>query len=147
MVNEFNIQLDPNTQSGLLVYVRIKAPGGEIIGGPVELAEVNEETAFYSGNMDVELGLSSGTYIIVFYNNDGNGVLGVGELHWNGSREITLIDIEIIRKALMNRMKVDEDTNQLIIYEDDGATELQRFNLFDLNGVPTSTTIFEVTNA
>lgn len=143
MANEFNIQLDPTSQSGLLVYVRIKLAGGEVVGSPIELTEIEEESGFYTGDLNIEL--DPNTYIIVFYNNDGNGVLGIGELYWTGQKELTLLDLEMIRKALLNNMKVED--NQLIIYEDDAATPAYVFNLYDSAGEPTSTNITEIENA
>jgi len=50
-------------------------------------------------------------------------------------------DIDIVSKVQKNRWKVTN--NQLIIYDDDGTTPYYTFNLFDENGAPTTTKIFE----
>lgn len=47
-------------------------------------------------------------------------------------------DILYLRKLVRNRWKIDEATNQLTIYDDDGTTPLKVFDLKDASGVPTT---------
>lgn len=47
----------------------------------------------------------------------------------------------IVKKIQTNRWIVA--SNQLIIYDDDRTTPLYTFNLFDQNGIPTMTSIFQ----
>ena len=50
-------------------------------------------------------------------------------------------EVVLIRKILTNRWKIVN--NQLIIYDDDGETELIVFDLKDKDGYPTETNVFE----
>ena len=47
----------------------------------------------------------------------------------------------LVRKILTNRWKIE--ANQLIIYDDDGATPLIRFDLYDKEGLPTEVNVYE----
>jgi len=49
----------------------------------------------------------------------------------------------LTRKHMTNRDKIDETTNTLIRYEDDGTTVLLTFDLKDVDGNPGSTNIYE----
>ena len=64
-----------------------------------------------------------------------------------GNIEITIDNIdtcvEFLKKISTNRVLIDESVNELIIFEDDNTTPLLRFPLKDINGNPTSTSIFE----
>ena len=51
---------------------------------------------------------------------------------------------KLIKQGFYNRMIIDENTNELILYDDDSTTELFRFALKDVNGLPTSEKIFEI---
>lgn len=52
--------------------------------------------------------------------------------------------VKLIKKGFFNRMKIDETTNELILYDDDSTTELLKFELKDINGIATSANIYEV---
>jgi hypothetical protein len=51
--------------------------------------------------------------------------------------------LDILLKYESNRTRVDPSANTLTIYDDDGTTVLQVFNLKDENGNPSSTCIYE----
>ena len=141
MANEFNIQLDPSSQSGLDLFVYVKNTNGSQAAEPISLTEV-DTTGFYTADLNQEL--NPGVYIVSFNNTDDSSLMGIGELYWTGTKELTLLDLDLIRKALLNNMKIDTDANQLLIYEDDGETVLEAFDLFDGDGEPTSSNVFEI---
>ena len=136
MANELNLPLNPETQSGLDIVAILKEPGGFDIGDPIQLSE-NGNTAFYSASMPE--GFAQGHYIVCFYS--GSSMVGVGEIFWNGNEEIDIRTVDLVRKALLNNMKVNDETNMLIIYDDDGESILKEYNLFNLEGQPSSVDI------
>jgi hypothetical protein len=60
------------------------------------------------------------------------------------SRLSNLTTIELIRKLITNTSKIDELTNRLIVYDDDGTTPILQFNTKDSNGANSTTEIFEI---
>lgn len=64
-----------------------------------------------------------------------------------GQVQLTTENIDVcvafMKKVCMNRVLIDETTNELIVFEDDSVTPLITFPLKDINGAPTSTSIFE----
>jgi hypothetical protein len=60
------------------------------------------------------------------------------------SRLSNLTTIELIRKLITNTSKIDELTNRLIVYDDDGTTPILQFNTKDSNGDDSTTEIFEI---
>jgi hypothetical protein len=60
------------------------------------------------------------------------------------SRLSNLTTIELIRKLITNTSKIDELTNRLIVYDDDGTTPILQFNTKDSNGADSTTEIFEI---
>lgn len=62
----------------------------------------------------------------------------------NDSRLNNLTTIELIRKLITNTSKIDELTNRLIVYDDDGVTPILQFNTKDSDGVDSTTEIFEI---
>lgn len=138
MANEIQIQLT-NDYDGLTIEADIKNNIGQVLD---TITLTDRTNAFFSGSVGT---LAKGSYAITYRN--GTDIVGAGELHWDGSKEITFHDIEAVRKGLLNNMKVDKDNNQLVIYEDDGTTEFERYDLFDLDGSPTNNDIYEINNA
>lgn len=51
--------------------------------------------------------------------------------------------VTIIRNVELGRWKLDKTAKQWILYEDDGVTELKRFNLFDDAGNPSADAVYE----
>jgi hypothetical protein len=60
------------------------------------------------------------------------------------SRLSNLTTIELIRKLITNTSKIDELTNRLIVYDDDGTTPILQFNTKDSSGADSTTEIFEI---
>jgi len=52
-------------------------------------------------------------------------------------------DLELIKKVEKGRWKIDQTTDQMIFYDEDGLTPLLTFNLKDINGLPSHINIFE----
>lgn len=50
---------------------------------------------------------------------------------------------DFLRKILVNKQEIDESTNTLIIYDDNGTTPIYTADLQDLQGAPSSTAIFK----
>ena len=136
MSNELKIQLT-STYSEATVVADIKNDIGTVLDS---ISLVDRGNYFFSGSVDT---LDAGEYAVVF-KADGV-VVGAGELFWDGANEISIQDIVTIKRALLNNMKVIDD--QLIIYEDDGTTPAYTFNLYDVDGIPTSTNVSEIENA
>jgi hypothetical protein len=53
------------------------------------------------------------------------------------------IDQKMARYIHTGRWEVDENTNQMIFYQDDNSTEIARYALFDRNGNSSITELFE----
>jgi|TARA_R100000030_G_scaffold24613_2_gene17879 hypothetical protein len=53
------------------------------------------------------------------------------------------IDQKMARYIHTGRWLVDENTNQMVFYQDDNNTEIARYALFDRNGVSSITELFE----
>lgn len=51
------------------------------------------------------------------------------------------INVEVTRKMLTNKAIVTAG-NQYVVYEDDGTTVFKTFNLQDVNGTPSNTSVF-----
>lgn len=52
-------------------------------------------------------------------------------------------DVELIRKVETGRWKIDEVTDQMTFYDDDGVTPLLVFDLKNIGGLPDHVNIFE----
>jgi hypothetical protein len=55
------------------------------------------------------------------------------------------MDQKMARFIHTGRWQIDENTNQMIFYEDDNVTEIARYDLKDRNGSASITEIFERT--
>jgi hypothetical protein len=53
------------------------------------------------------------------------------------------VDVELIRKVETGRWKLDQVTNVMTFYDDDGVTPLLEFDMKDINGLPSAVNIFE----
>jgi len=65
----------------------------------------------------------------------------VNDININVSTALTVLDI--LLKYQSNRTKVDPVANTLTIYDDDGISILQVFNLYDDTGTPNSECVYE----
>lgn len=61
-----------------------------------------------------------------------------------GQINALLNDVQLLKRVLTNRTRLDTNTNELVTYQEDGVTELYRQNTFDSAGNPSSTDIFEI---
>jgi len=135
MANELSQQLD-SSFAGATIVAKVKDADGTIVHS-VTLSE--ESDYFFTGDLP---STDAGIYLVSFFND--STLVGIGNLIWTGTREATIGDISEVRKALLNNMKVDPDTNQLIIYEDDGTTQFKVYNLYDKEGNSTDKNIFDI---
>ena len=53
------------------------------------------------------------------------------------------VDVALIREVELGRWKIDAVTDEMIFYEQDNATEIARFDLKNLGGLPDHINIFE----
>lgn len=136
MANELKIQLSSAYLSST-VTAKVKSADGTV--AQTHTLTHAGESYFYGS---VTSGLPDGIYSVAFFAN--SNPVGAGELFWVGNQEVTLDDIY---KGLYNNMKVDKDTNTLIVYESDGTTVYRTYDLFDKQGVSTDQDIFEIRNA
>lgn len=101
-------------------------------------------TPVFSSGRGIAFSISSGSTALPLYQ---SGYLRPEDYYVDEidgmSTSVTAIEAAatIIKKFQTNRWKVV--SNQLIIYDDDGTTPYVTFNLFDSNGSPTTTKIFE----
>ena len=95
-----------------------------------------------------ELGSSTGLYGVELNLNNrfsGSIVWSVnGNTRVYATEEIKM-DQKMARFIHTGRWQIDEDTNQMIFYEDDNVTEIARYALKDRDGVASITEIFERT--
>lgn len=93
--------------------------------------------------------LPAGAYVVEYKLTDGNGVVGMmGEdLVVQPTLNSLVSDVSLLRKIETNRWKLDKNTLQMIMYDDDQVTPLLKFNLFDRNGAPNVEEVFERTQA
>lgn len=111
MANELNIQLDPATYSGSEMVATIKSSAGEIITADIAMSEV-DETGFFTGNSGV---LDAAVYLICFYIDEA--LIGVGELLWDGEKEITLLDVASgagITRVVVDKLKASISKPKLV---------------------------------
>jgi hypothetical protein len=86
--------------------------------------------------------LAIGRYVAEFSLTDSDGVVAIG------SEDIiiqtdTSVDVSLIRKCETNRLRLDEGTMQMVLYDDDGVTPILYFNCFDRNGNPNVEEVFD----
>ena len=93
-----------------------------------------------------ELGSSTGLYGVELNLNNrfsGSIVWSVnGNTNVYATEEIKM-DQKMARYIHTGRWIIDEDTNQMIFYEDDNTTEIARYDLKDRDGNASITEIFE----
>ena len=114
---------------------------------PNELKAITDITDYIRSNKVSKCNLLP-LYIINHTDMTNTEVYGYVTVQTSQSANETKIDTAITqatlaRKHLTNRDKIDEDTNTLIRYDDDGTTPLVTFDLEDQDGTAASTNIFE----
>lgn len=84
------------------------------------------------------------------YSSDGSSLLATtGGSIFMDSGKVFIDETEVsttlsnLSKATLNRTKIDTNTDELIIYDDDGTTPAFSFDLKDKNGNASSTLVFE----
>ena len=90
-----------------------------------------------TGLYGVELNLSNLFSVSIVWSINGNTSVYATE-------EIKM-DQKMARYIHTGRWQIDENTNQMIFYEDDNVTEIARYDLKDRNGDASITEIFERT--
>jgi hypothetical protein len=95
-------------------------------------------------------GLGIGVYQTEYQLVDNDGAEGVDVdtfVVMDVAQETTLVaaaaDITLIKKVETGRWKIDEVTDVMTFYDDDGVTPLLEFNLKDIGGIPSHINIFE----
>lgn len=121
MAKEIILHLDP-VQTGLTVVARLFANETQT-GLDIPLTE-GAILGIYFGDMP---SVAANVYAVRFIDTNTDELLALGEITWNGTKEITDLDMDLVRKLIGNRYNIT--STQLIIYEDDGTTPLATFNL------------------
>ena len=93
--------------------------------------ELGSSTGLYGVQLDLSTQFSGS----IVWSVDGNtNVFATEEVK---------IDQKMARYIHTGRWQVDENTNQMIFFQDDNATEIARYDLFDRNGNSSITELFE----
>ena len=93
--------------------------------------ELGTNTGIYA----VELNLSTQFSGSIVWSVDSNDTIF--------ATEEVKVDQRMARYIHTGRWKVDEDTKQMIFYQDDNETEIARYGLFDRRGVSSIEELFE----
>ena len=93
--------------------------------------ELGSSTGLYGVELDLSTQFSGS---IVWSVNGNSSVFATEEVK---------IDQKMARYIHTGRWEVDEDSKEMIFYQDDNSTEIARFKLFDRNGVASIDELFE----
>ena len=93
--------------------------------------ELGTNTGLYGVQLDLSTQFSGS---IVWSINGNSNVYATEEVK---------IDQKMARYIHTGRWLVDEDTNEMILYQDDNLTEIARYALFDRNGASSIDELFE----
>ena len=93
--------------------------------------ELGTNTGIYGVELDLSTQFSGS---IVWSVSSDSSVFAVEEIK---------IDQKMARYIHTGRWLVDEDSKQMIFYQDDNSTEIARYDLFDRDGVASITELFE----
>ena len=93
--------------------------------------ELGTDTGLYGVQLDLSTQFSGS---IVWSVNGNTRVYATEEVK---------IDQKMARYIHTGRWLVDENTNQMIFYQDDNVTEIAKYDLFDRNGNSSITELFE----
>jgi len=118
--------------SGSIRYQLFDTLGASVLSSRnTGVYELGTSTGMYG----VELNLSTQFSGSIVWSVDGNtNVYATEEVK---------IDQKMARYIHTGRWIVDENTNEMIFYQDDNVTEIARFALFDRNGVSSIDELFE----
>jgi hypothetical protein len=118
--------------SGSIRYALYDTLGTEVVSSTNSgIYELGSSTGLYG----VELNLSTQFSGSIVWSVDGNtSVFATEEVK---------IDQKMARYIHTGRWIVDENTKEMIFYQDDNATEIARFKLFDRNGNASIDELFE----
>lgn len=118
--------------SGSIRYKLFDTLGASVLSSRnTGVYELGTSTGMYG----VELNLSTQFSGSIVWSVDGNtNVYATEEVK---------IDQKMARYIHTGRWIVDENTNEMIFYQDDNVTEIARFALFDRNGVSSIDELFE----
>jgi hypothetical protein len=74
---------------------------------------------------------------------DGGNTLSAPDRYKMSANDLGQVTnpLNLVKKIEANKMKIE--TNQLKIYEDDGVTVAKTYDLFDENGSPSMTSVFQ----
>jgi hypothetical protein len=137
MANELNILLT----TGLTVSAELYQ--GNTLSLTVNLAERGASGHYF--NSTNITGLAAGNYLVDFRSLGAS--VGSGYLYWDGTKELLNkvdTDVALMRKLTTNTAKIDELTNRLIVYDDDGTTPILQFSTKNADGVDSTDQIFEI---
>ena len=93
--------------------------------------EIGSNTGLYGVQLDLSTQFSGS---IVWSVNGNSNIFATEEVK---------IDQKMARYIHTGRWIVDENTNEMIFYQDDNVTEIARYALFDRNGVSSIDELFE----
>jgi hypothetical protein len=113
--------LDTN---GTLSGSRITSGIGEIIGGSGIYSASMHFTSEFSGSVLWDTGESSPSYASEDYN--GNDY-----------------KIDFTRHVTTGRWTINKSTSEMVFYKEDNHTEIARYELFDENGNPSVSSVFD----
>ena len=118
--------------SGSIRYALYDTLGSEVTSATnTGIYELGNSTGLYG----VQLNLSTQFSGSILWSINGNtNVYATEEVK---------IDQKMARYIHTGRWLVDEDTNEMIFYQDDNSTEIARYALFDRNGVSSIDELFE----
>ena len=118
--------------SGSIRYALYNTLGTEVVSATnTGIYELGSSTGLYG----VELNLSTQF--------SGSIVWSVTSSPAVFATEEVKIDQKMTRYIHTGRWLVDENTNQMVFYQDDNDTEIARYALFDRNGTSSITELFE----
>lgn len=118
--------------SGSIRYELYDTLGSQVVSSTnTGIYELGSNTGLYGVQLDLSTQFSGS---IVWSVNGNSNVFATEEVK---------IDQKIARYIHTGRWEVDENTNQMIFYQDDNTTEIARYALFDRNGVSSITELFE----
>lgn len=131
-----------------------KAPlGGEVYTDSIFMLTNGWKIKFYDGTYQAKVtgtvitddetqrtvAPDSGNVEVVFQVSSQATVLGQVEV--DNKLAAIKTDIELVRAVEAGRWKIA--SNQMIFYDENNVTEVMRFNLFDKNGQPSESNVFE----
>ena len=118
--------------SGSIRYELYDTLGGQVVSATnTGIYEIGTSTGLYGVQLNLSTQFSGS---IVWSVNGNTNVYATEEVK---------IDQKMARYIHTGRWEVDENTNQMIFYQDDNSTEIARYALFDRNGQSSITELFE----